>query len=212
MYQGGMGFFHSPHGEGFGAHAEGDHGAAGGMEGGVEGTIEGGEHGGFEHGAFEQSGGYEQHGGFEQHGALPEMTQPQFAHGAFGRDQVEMGDEQQQEGGGEQQEGNFAREDSHHVESKVSKQKDVSEKRKQIARPDAKPAKRMLKKSLKKIVKRQVMAAYPRGYGNYQQQYEQGYAPFYHAKKHHPTRVDVDVIGKRSAETEDKSNENHFLF
>ena len=90
--------------------------------------------------------------------------------------------------------------------------KDVSEKRKQIARPEMKPAKRTLKKSLKKIVKRQIMSAYPRGYEDYQRDYEQGYAPFYHQKKHHKTRVDVDVIGKRSAEAENKSSEQHFLF
>ena len=196
MYQGGMGFFHAPHDEGIGMHSEDEHAVEGGIGGGAVGVIDGGDHGGYVHGGFD-------------HGGMADMNQPQFSHGAFGRDQVEIGDEQ---GGGEQQEGNYAREKAKEVETKAPSQKDVSEKRKKIARPDAKPAKKSIKKSLKKLFKRQIMSAYPRGYGDYQREYEQGYVPVYHEKKHHKTRVDVDVVGKRSVEDNENTNEDHFLF
>lgn len=210
MYQGGMGFFNAPHDETMAMHG-GDHAVEGSMGGEPEGIIEGGEHvaldhGGFEHGGFDHQ--VADHGSFD-HGGMVEMNPPPFVHGAYGRDQVEQNDEQ---GGGEQQEGNYAREESRQIESRGSSQKDVSEKRKKIARPDAKPLKRTAKKSLKKIVKRQIMTAYPREYEDYQRTFDQGYAPVYHERKRHKTRVDVDVVGKRSAENTKNAKEDHFLF
>ncbi len=197
MYQGGMGYFHSPqeaHGDVQHYEGEGEHTVEGGMGGGQ--MIEAPEQGGFSDGGAHQDW---PHGG-----------------GAFGRDQVEEnnGGDQPQEGGS--QEGNYLKGKKDDVENTNEKQKDTSEKRKSIARPDSK-SKHTINKLIKKVSKRQIMsAAYPREYSGGYPAYVPSYSPYPHEKRHHKTRVDVDVVGKRSVpdaqEQQITEQQNHFLF
>ena len=190
-------------GQQYDSGGEGEHNVEGGGMGGGMGGSMGGSMGG---GEMVQGG---EQGGFAD-------NHQEFQQGAYGRDQVENNGEGQEQEGGESQEnqGQYLKEGSKKFENSKENQKDTSEKRKQISRPASKTAKSLVESNEKKVSKRQVMPGYQQGLSGYPA-YMPSYSPFYREKKHHKTRVDVDVIGKRSTqEQQDQNyhNENHFLF